>query len=64
MISVIKSEDHQSRKPILFSTVPKFISCFREKDEKLQYFLCELYFHNFILEEKREDNPSPFIGDI
>jgi hypothetical protein len=23
-----------------------------------------LYFHNFILEEKREDNPGPFIGDI
>jgi hypothetical protein len=51
-------------KPISFSIVLDFISCFREKDEKVQYFLCELYFHNFILEEKRVDNPGPFIGDI
>jgi hypothetical protein len=51
-------------KPISFSTVPEFISCFREQDEKVQYFLCELYFHNFILEDNREDNPDPFIGDI
>jgi hypothetical protein len=51
-------------KPISFVIVPDFISCFREQDENVQYFLCELYFHNFILEEKREDNPGPFIGDI
>jgi hypothetical protein len=51
-------------KPISFSTVPEFISCFREQDEKVQYFLSELYFHHFILEEKREDNPGPFICDI
>jgi hypothetical protein len=51
-------------KPISFSTIPEFISCFKEQGEKVQYFLCELYFHNFILEEKKEDNPSPFIGDI
>jgi uncharacterized membrane protein YheB (UPF0754 family) len=51
-------------KPISFSTLPEFISCFREQDEKVQYLLCELYFHNFILEEERKDNPGPFIGDI
>jgi hypothetical protein len=51
-------------KPISFATVLDFISCFREQHEKVQYFLCELYFHNFILEEKRVDNPSPFIGEI
>ena len=51
-------------KPISFFIVPEFISCFKEQDEKVQYLLCELYFHNFILEEKREDNPGPFIGDI
>ena len=51
-------------KPISFSTVSEFISCFREQDKNVQYFLCELYFHNFILEEKRKDNPGPFIGDI
>jgi hypothetical protein len=26
--------------------------------------LCELYLHNFILEENREENPNPFTGDI
>jgi chromosome segregation ATPase len=51
-------------KPISFDTIPEFISCFREQDEKVQYFLCELYFHNFILEDNGEDNPDPFIGDI
>jgi hypothetical protein len=40
-------------KLISFSTVLDFISCFREQDEKVQYFLCELYFHNFILEKKK-----------
>jgi hypothetical protein len=54
----------RASKPITFSTVPEFISCFREQDEKVQYLLSELYFHNFILEEERKDNPSPFIGDI
>jgi hypothetical protein len=51
-------------KPISFSTVPEFISCFRDQEEKVQYLLCELYFRNFILEEERGDNPGPFIGDI
>jgi len=50
--------------PITFSVVPEFISCFREQEEKVQYFLCELYFHNFILEDERENNPGPFNGDI
>ena len=51
-------------KPISFSTVPEFISCFREQGKKVQYLLCELYFHNFILEEERRDTPGPFIGEI
>jgi hypothetical protein len=51
-------------KPISFSTVPEFISCFRDQEEKVQYLLCELYFHNFILEEDRGDNLGIFIGDI
>jgi hypothetical protein len=51
-------------KPISFSTIIELISCFREKDRKVQYFLCELYFHNFILEEERKDHLGPFIGDI
>jgi hypothetical protein len=51
-------------KPITFATVPEFISCFREQEEKVQYFLCELYFHNFILEDDRENKFGPVIGDI
>jgi hypothetical protein len=47
-----------------FTTISKFVSCFREQKEKVQYFMCELYFHKFILEENSKDNPSPFIGDI
>jgi hypothetical protein len=31
---------------VTFSTVLEFISCFRDQQEKVQYFLCELYFHN------------------
>jgi len=37
-------------KTIYFATVPDFISYFREQDEKVEYFLGELYFHNFIVE--------------
>jgi hypothetical protein len=51
-------------KPISFSTVLEFISCFRDQEEKVQYLLCELYFHNLILDEVRGDNPRLFIGDI
>jgi hypothetical protein len=51
-------------KPISFTTVPEFISCFRDQEEKVQYLLCELYFHNIILDEVRGDNPGLFIGDI
>jgi hypothetical protein len=51
-------------KPIKFTTISEFVSCFREQEEKVQYFLCELYFHNFILEDNGRDNPGPFIGDI
>jgi hypothetical protein len=51
-------------KPISFSTVLEFISCFRDQEEKVQYLLCELYFHNLILDEVRGDKPRLFIGDI
>ena len=51
-------------KPIKFTTISEFVSCFREKEEKVQYFLCELYFHKFILEDDMKNKPGPFIGDI
>jgi hypothetical protein len=61
---LLRVKSIKAGKPITFFTVPKFISCFREKEEKVQYFLCELYFHNFILEDVGKNNPGPFIGDI
>ena len=54
----------KAHKPISFATVPEFISCFKDQEVKVQYLLCELYFHNLILEEVRGDNPGLFIGDI
>ena len=51
-------------KPIKFTTISEFVSYFREQEEKVQYFLCELYFHNFILEENDRDNHGSFIGYI
>jgi hypothetical protein len=51
-------------KPFEFTTVSEFVSCFREQEEGVQYFMCELYLHNFILGENRKENPNPFIGDI
>ena len=32
----------QVGKPIKFTTISEFVSCFREQEEKVQYFLCEL----------------------
>jgi hypothetical protein len=51
-------------KPIKFTTISEFVPCFRQQEEKVQYFLCELYFHNFILEDNRKEEPGPFIGDV
>jgi hypothetical protein len=61
---LLRIKSIRAGKPIKFTTVSEFVSCFREQEEKVQYFLCELYLHNFILEENRKENPSPFIGDI
>jgi hypothetical protein len=51
-------------KPFDFTIVYEIVSCFREQEEGVQYFLCELYLHNFILGENRNGKPNPFIGDI
>jgi len=47
-----------------FATVSNFVSCFKQEDDAIKYFLCELYLHNFILEGNRDENPNPFTGDI
>jgi hypothetical protein len=51
-------------KPFYFTTIFDFVSCFREQEDGVQYFMCELYIHNFILGENRNENLSPFTGDI
>jgi hypothetical protein len=51
-------------KPFDFTTLSDFVSCFREQEDGMQYFLCELYLHNFILGENIKDHPNPFTGDI
>jgi hypothetical protein len=51
-------------KPFEFTIVSDFVSCFREQEEGVKYFMCELYLHNFILGENKKENPSPFTGDI
>jgi hypothetical protein len=51
-------------KPIEFTTISEFVSCFREQEEGVQYFLSEIYLHNFIMGENKKYNPNPFIGDI
>jgi hypothetical protein len=51
-------------KPFAFSIVSDFVSCFREQEDEVQYFLCGLYLHKFILGENKNENLSPFTGDI
>jgi len=45
-------------------TTLDFFKCFREHDEKVQRLLCELYMHNFFLEEDKDSHPGPFIRDF
>jgi hypothetical protein len=61
---LLRVKSIRAGKLIKFTTISDFVSCVREQEEKEQYFLCELYFHKFILEENKRDNPRPFIGDI
>jgi hypothetical protein len=46
---------------ITFSIVPEFISCFREWEEKVQYCLCELYFHNLFWKMTRKITLVPLL---
>ena len=51
-------------KSVEIKTTPDFIKCFREHNEKVQRLLCELYMHNFVLEDDKDRHPAPFIGEI
>jgi hypothetical protein len=61
---LLKVKSIRAGTPSEFTTVSNFVSCFKEQEDGVQYFLCELYLHNFILEENRKENPNPFTGDI
>ena len=61
---LLKIKVVRSGKLIKLKTTEHFISCCKEHGEKVQRLLCEFYLHNFILEEKVDKNPSPFVGDI
>ena len=47
-----------------FRTIEEFFHYCNQQDEQVQRLLCELYMHNFFLEEDTDNNPSPFIGDV
>ena len=53
-----------ARKSTTFKTIEEFFQCCNDQDEQVQHLLCELYMHNFFLEEDTDNNPSPFIGDV
>jgi hypothetical protein len=61
---LLRIKSIREEKPFEFTIVFEFVSCFREQEEGVQYFLCELYLHNFILGENIKENPNPFIRDI
>jgi hypothetical protein len=61
---LLRIKDIREGKNFEFTIVSEFVSCFREQEEEVQYFMCEIYLHNFILEENRKENPNPFIGFI
>jgi hypothetical protein len=51
-------------KPFEFTVVSSFVSFFKEQEDGVQYFMCEIYLHNFILGENRKQNPNPFTRGI
>ncbi len=61
---LLKVKAAKAGKPVEIKATPDFIKFFREHDEKVQCLLCELYMHNFFLEDDRDRHPGPFIGDI
>lgn len=61
---LLKVKAIKAGKPTEIKTTLDFIKCFREHNEKVQHLLCELYMHNFVLEDNMDSHPAPFIGDI
>jgi hypothetical protein len=61
---LLKVKEIRAGTPSEFTIVSSFVSCFKEQDDTVKYFLCELYLHNFILEGNRDENNNPFTGDI
>ena len=51
-------------KPIELRTIEDVINCCKQHGVKVQRILCEIYLHNFVLENEVEKKPNPFIGDV
>lgn len=60
----LKIKAVKAGKPIELKTVDDSINCCKHYGVKVHRLLCEIYLHNFILEEEMEKNPNPFVGDI
>lgn len=56
---LLKVKAAKAGKLVETKTTPKFIVCFREHDDMVKCLLCELYMHNFVLEDDKENHPSP-----
>ena len=61
---LLKIKAVREGKPKNFKAIEEFFHCFNDLDEQVQCLLCELYMHNFFLEEDMDNNPSPFTGDV
>jgi len=61
---LLKVKAAKASKLVEVKTIVDFIKLFREHDEKVQCLLCELFMHNFVLEDDRDNHLGPFIRDI
>lgn len=61
---LLKVQAIQPGQPFEFTTISDFLKCFSEQKDNFMYFLSDIYMHSFLLEEQRNDNPSPFIRDV
>jgi hypothetical protein len=61
---LLKLKAIRAGRPFEFTTLSHFVSCFKDQEDGVQYFMCELYLHNFILGENKKKNPNPFTGNI
>ena len=61
---LLKVKVVRAGKSTTFKAIEESVHYCNDQDEQVQRLLCELYMHNFFLEEDMDNNPSPFIGDL